>query len=297
VQTDRKGFLRPIAFPFIRPDKDNFLEGTDWALIEPALNSSPEEGIPGWDHNQPLRLARQLIIDVDRLLKECQLEGAAFICTVQALTGPTTLRREIWRSDLMEAGKMDLPIQLAPTSSDLYRELSLVTSILLARPGKPRGRASPKVVGSRLWEESLKIDLSGSLGRLAMSPVKFSEWFPNISNALWELVWEPEVLDQSESNIVLYVNSERSDFLENRENPMTLNAIKTDIFFRMISAVLRDEDALMELAAYERGTVGFRINEWLSVLEKSQPREILADMARANPESLIPIIQSELLPA
>ena len=195
----------------------------------------------------------------------------------------------------MTAGKVDLMIQIEPPSSSLCREVKITTAILLAKPGKTLHLASPRMTGSRLWEDSITVELTGNLGRLAMSPVKFSDFFPDTPNALWRLVWDPQELGESESAMVLYINSERSDLLENRENPMTLNAIKTDIFFRMISAVLRDEDALVEVAELERGTVGFLINEWLSLLERVQSREVLAGIATDNPEHLIPIIQSELL--
>lgn len=283
---------RSIAFPFlVLPDEAIKLDG--WMIGDP---NQPLEAagdiLENWDYARDLEISSSLAIDWEYAAKAIELPTRDISLRVAlfAGTGAGVFPRKqflIFQKTL-NSNTGSIEISEVIPGYKLSSRLRLMLLITLESPLNAGSLLSPKMRGSRLWQDVHDILIEdGGGSRFPIEVVSFSEIFKSRpqENSPWYLHWRPGSLRADFSGTVrLYVNSdfrETSSRFVAGDGP-TLQAIIGDVISQMIESVLDEKDA-DELKDAEEGSVGRQIVKWLDAAFPGQELGSISSLKDSSP--------------
>lgn len=279
-----------IAFPYRTVRDDNVTTG-DWLLVGRDGQPYPIVGsIPGWDYDTELRVRRRLQLKPLRILDETGLtdQPVELRLNVVTLTGPTSYRnlQLCLEIPLVENWFQDIDLRL--DSRKLAEALTLRTEVVLGDRLDHGLRFVASAAGSRLFHDSQKIQLEGSLGRFPMELLDFDASLPGLraSNAMWYLDWDPT---RPESHflgtVLLYINSANDEIAERVRNmePAVMSILRCDVIRAMCEVMLRSDDFLAGFHYFDSDTVGGQVRDWLVAAFGDVMPEVLVMLLRSSP--------------
>lgn len=262
---------RRTAAPFLQLSGAAQLDGWVYELNHGSPVALSDQ-MADWDYSASLKVSRTLKLEHAAAADELGLEAEALDLTVmvEAGSGPGTLPREIVLRSLLPLDRnanehrleFDLPCRWMST------QLTLKTTILLARDTQSTNPLSPLRQGSRLWTDWTVSRLEGHDPRFPMEVVSFDHLFrgrPH-QHAPWHLRWNVRDLDRDfYSAVRLYLNEGHSGFIERIQDQdgLTLQTLMSDVVSQMCESALRSPDGASILAEAEETSLGGQIRHWL----------------------------------
>ena len=261
-------------FPYLRPAPNRVtLEPwfhDDARIAEPRLL---DESIPEWDENTPIRIVRQVAVDVAGVRADCRLGPTDTLALAVVWHCPrTTLRGSGSHKPIGEAKEASgaITLRLNIPADELAGEICVSTQLVLDGPGGATPLA-PRIPGSILWSEEQCVALGGSGSPFPMEAYDFRGKLP--SGALWYLDWDPsdpDLLWVERVVLLLNIGHPAFELLTASEIPpdrrelqaavwSTLNA---DVTRQLITGLIRPEefiDFIDGKRTFDTGSVGRRI--------------------------------------
>jgi hypothetical protein len=283
---------RRVAFPFLTLP-DEVIRFSGWMIGDPGQPLQVAgDLLEDWDYARDLEVASTLEIDWASAAEALafSLQDIRLNVALVVGTGAGQLPRRQYRhfQRVLDASEAALNITTTVPGRCLSGRLRLMLQITLAAPVNAGGVLSPKIRGSRLWQNFKDILIEdGGDSRFPIEAVSFSDVFRGRPQEYspWYLHWRPGSVRADFSGTVrLYVNS---DFQETASRFVagdgpTLQAVMGDVISQMIESIL-DEKDIDEINACEEGSVGQQIRKWLDVAFPGQELGSINSLRTSNP--------------
>jgi hypothetical protein len=216
-----------------------------WTL--PDGNPLPEEW-SGWDPTVDIRVSVAIELDVEDVLRGCQLEIDPSYLTLSTFwrSGGTSLRGRGQVHRLTDNAPDRIVLDLAAPGSDLMGDVELRVQLVLGLVPEVRTPLSPWRAGSILWSDTRKILLGGRGGRFPIEWTAFSDSGQFHAGSGWQLDWDPDDLDvPALAGIRLYLNSESENLalaVESEGSDPLLPFMHFDVARTLITGVLENPE-------------------------------------------------------
>lgn len=255
----------------------------------------PEE-LPDWDYNTSLKLSTEVSVDTEALRRATGVATGGLALSVSWRSPDGRIAHSALQSDLGDGSPRTLRVELP--GERLGPEVDLSTRIVLAEDLSPLGPGIARIAGSVLWEETTRVQLTGSGGRFPAMIVDFAENRLD-PDASWTLEIPEDLTTPVQGGLMLLINSRDSALVAavpGRTAPA--RALLADMYEQvgvhlLDHAVEHAESLLNEV--WERGTLGATLTllaarydgglEALVALRRSKPaayRAALVGEARRN---------------
>lgn len=256
------------ASPFKCPSVEAVRPG-EWLRLSESGSEPLQNPVENWDYSVDLNLMRSVVLDVKRILRDCELkDGSRLSVVVHVKTGDAGIRNIIFQESFLlnrAAETCEVIIERLLGGEELQGGLSLTTRLLLEE-GVADSELSPIIPGSCLWEDTFSYQLEGGGGRLPMETADFKAIRPEIAGAPWFLdvdCFRPEANFIRSCRVVL--NSNRGDILEaiQKKDALVLSLLSSDLVRHACQCMLDLEGFGGQKKRYEEGSFGFAVMNWL----------------------------------
>ena len=266
---------RRVAFPFLTLS-DAAIEAEPWSF---SLNSDGwqplDEFLPDWDSASKLRIRRAVRVAPEIAADDLGIttESLDLSLGVRIGTGQGRLPRLILHRECQElagsAWQAEFEIELP--SAQLSLILDVQTQITITAPPEKHGLLSPRQAASRLWSDTLRVQLEGVDPRFPMETARIRELLGEAvaADAPWYLDWSPDAWHHDFHGATrLYINAERSDFIgriEEQDAP-TLQVLLADVMGQICERLISDPEADEIMVGAESGSLGAHATAWLHAI-------------------------------
>jgi hypothetical protein len=291
---------RNFALPFKTALPADLTLG-DWHYErEPGLPVRIGESIAGWDYLKEFRLQREVAFEYGRILAACGLDAKNEISLVATAHSPTARYREVcYRSDPLSARRKSESIACRIDGAVLASELILTTELILTKASGVRKPFLAHLHGSRLYSESITIELEGASSRMPMEIVRFSEqlaWL-NAPRAAWFVSCGTADLHAPiMRELRVYLNSDEPGFADaaRRADLLLVSLIGADTSRQILRAALNDAEFVSGSRDYDEGTLGETAVRLLSLCFGDQRAAVVKALADRDAGKFDAAIQSAM---
>jgi hypothetical protein len=240
--------------------------------------------LESWDALAALHLSRSFAVVPDGL-KRLGLPAESTLHVTSSVSTARGLWREICaRTELpMDGSAVTLEVQ--PKGDHLAGELRVSTNIVLVNAGSAPDPLAPSIPGSRVWEDSIRVQLEGGRARLPMEVLSFRSTpaFRPFEKALFHVHVTGDPSTEVEQGLLVHLNSDHPTFVSGIEakDPVA-TGILWDGIVREILRELMAQDLIEEEPA-RRGTLGELTRRWLQQSFPGLSATAIATMASERP--------------
>lgn len=224
--------LSEVAWPWQVPPPTAVSNDSGWRLTyagdEQHGNIPMAEHLQGWDIRTVFICERSLSFDTDAIRDACNLpaETTGLKILVTATTGRGRSRELLWQQSLpsrgaytanpvIRFGDAETGIQ---AQGALSEDLRLETQLVLSHYNGPAQPFTANEPGSRLWSDSVTVNLTDAGPRLPIISVDFKEHFPLLRADGADYYVSLENIDSLDAkvleNVAIYANSRRTAFID-----------------------------------------------------------------------------------
>ena len=221
-----------------------------------------EKSIPGWDYKLPLSFARNFCLNEPEMKVECGLPPKSIIAIAITVRSPEARYSEVLRYAPLKPGSLiEASISTDVISAFLAKSLTLHTEIVLHTPSPSKNPFSAHLKGSRLFEETFKIEIEGTGSRF---PVESSDFETDLAyleapDAKYYLKWSNDALElPAMSGMILLLNNRFPDFIKEASDPGSLVSrfLTADVARQLISGAIENPDFVQNPKGYAKNTLG-----------------------------------------
>ena len=209
----------------------------------------------------PLEFRREVAVDTLPARQACALtHDAPLALVVTVHSTAARFRRVLARQVLSERGIVD-PRSFEVPSAEIAGRLRLDTEIVLTSGAAMRERFVAHLAGSRLFGETVTIEIEGAGSRMPMEVASFTgqlAWL-NAPRAPWHVDCGSRDLHfPVMHDLRVYLNADAPVYLESltRGEPTLHALLKADIAKRMLESAFEDSDFLQGISDFGEGTMG-----------------------------------------
>lgn len=258
-----------------------------------------EVGVPGWDYLAQLEFHRAIEVDGRRARSACGIESKTPIDAVVTVHCPTArFRQVVFRTPIPE-GSWTGSITFALPSAELAEQLRLDTEILLTGERAPAERLTARYAGSRLFHESIQVEIEGARSRMPLESASFTHQLSYLGapRAPWYVDCGSGDLHAPVMRALrVYLNSDQPQFADAaRQGDQTVLAmLKADIAQNMLEVALGDDSFRAGNLDFSEGTLGEAAARILRLcFRDTKPGDVLA-LARRDPSRFKAVVVSHL---
>lgn len=266
---------RRVAFPFLTLS-DAAVEAEPWSF---SLNNDGwqtlGEVLPDWDSASKLRIRRAVRVTPEIAADDLGIttESPNLSLGLRIGTGPGRLPRLILHREYRElaAGAWQAEFEIELPSAQLSLILDVQTQVTIPAPLQNHGPLSPRQPASRLWSDTLRVQLEGEDPRFPMETARIRELLGEVvaAEAPWYLDWSPGAWHHDFHGAArLYINAEQPDFIgriEEQDAP-TLQVLLADVMGQICERLVSDPEADEIMAGAEPGSLGAQAAAWLRAI-------------------------------
>jgi hypothetical protein len=291
--------VRRIAIPpYLTLDEDFLVpqpaEGWEFERDGHESQVIGDRGVlPAWDSELRFVLRRRFLLGGDpNEPLGFGARDAAFRLITRIVTarGLTSTVADDQRLDPARDGPVEILIR--PDSRKLSYEIRLLVTLVLYSPGNSAAPLSPRLRGSRLWEDEWAVRIEGGRVRLPFELASFSRTFPAIGHALFhvEVAEYPEL--EFEQAVCVYLNSDYPAFITAVEKslPAETALLWDGVIRRVVAAGLGF--AFESEAPWPENSIGAQVDAWLSGIFPGQRRTDISRFRVDEPSRFEARIQS-----
>lgn len=262
------------AFPFRRPRQER-VQGGRWEIIEGVEVMPLPEELPDWDPMTTIHLRRRVTVDLAGVQADCGLGPTDRVRLVASWRSAGSTLRGLGHvhDHALADGRAEVVLEVRIPGTDVARDVSVRSTLLLLESHTPGSLVTPRVPGSLLWSDERTVLLEGIASRFPLELVDFGSttWLP--AGAAWFLEWDPEELDLPLlGSVRLYVNSAIPAVANaiRAANPdaaakAIAQMIRIDVARTMIQGALANVDFAREPKAFGKDTVGAAVRGMIEV--------------------------------
>lgn len=220
-----------------------------------------EGGVAAWDYLAQLEFQRAIEVDGVRARSACGLGPQTAIDAVVTAQCPVArFRKVVYRTAIPNAS-WTASIAFAVPSAELAEQMRLDTEIVLSAERATAERLTARYAGSRLFHESIQVDLEGALSRMPLESASFTHQLSYLGapRAPWYVDCGNGDLHAPVMRALrVYLNSDQPKFaLAAKNGDGTLLAVlKADIARNMLEAALADDSFKAGDFDFAEGTLG-----------------------------------------
>lgn len=289
-----------IALPFLTLD-DGSVSHTPWMLCdEQGASEVLPRMLSDWDYARDLLLVRSVSVDASEAAKKLAIEPCSLMLTllVRTGTGAGILPRMFFDTQVytIAPDKRSMKITQKVIGNCLSKRLFLECTIVLAYEASG-GPLSPKLPGSKLWQDVFDVSLEGEEPRFPVEALSFSRRFAGRreEHALWYLLWSPFSLQlEFSGGVLLYLNNDNEEFIQRviERDVLTIRAMVSDVMAQMIAAAIVQDGCEELLGSYEPHTIGHQIDQWVKRAFPGQTASAVREMLIHRPAMFYASIQT-----
>lgn len=280
------------AMPFLVLD-DNAVSVTPWLVSIGGQDDVPDPRmLKGWDYAASVKVARRMEVDFRLASEQLAIPVELLRLSIVVMEGtgsgtiPRVLRHILKRQLDRENQVVDISLNLA--SDSLSQRLALKTLVLLEGVPDARSSFSPKLQGSKLWEDLQDVALEGDAPRFPIEAISFRQCFAGSiqESALWHLQWMTADMHRDISgSLRLYVNCDREDFIERITalDPLTMQTMLADVMGQLVSRLLYLPDLKEQIKGAERGSVARQAQQWFELAFPDQSHSQVLSLYEHKP--------------
>lgn len=298
--------MAAIAYPYLRVDPTH-LTATPWTLVVDGIERDLPDRVEAWEHSVDLQLMRRLRLDFAAVASDLEIDpdrlGLEVIVTAGTGGANGDRRRQIWWRGALDAATTECAPMFQLPGGDLSQAVSLRTELVLQRPVGEGSDLSPKLRGTRLWDDRQLLGLEPEEPRFPTMAASFRETFPDTPAAFWRLAWSPEDPSRDFSSAVsLFLNSDRPGFIQafSGNDDLVTRQVMGAIIAQITRGVLANEAFSDTLAAEAPTSIGAAVLGWLDrALPGSTPAAAIELMQRdpARFEAALAALTAEMTDA
>ncbi len=290
-----------IAYPHLVLDKAAVsCEPPDgWRLLDAdgaSATTVVRDGdvVEAWDALRTLHLTRTLnlkgAIASDLGLRR---ESARLAAVVVGTTGKGISRVVSRRVDLDEGSQtVDLDIQLP--GDQLVRDLRLSVSLVVTEPGDGRDTLAPAVVGARVWEDQIRLQLEGGRPRLPIEAISFNATpaYRLFAKALFLVHVSPDGGLSVEDGLLVHLNADHQEFVKAVESrkPLATALLWAGVVRQIIREAIA-QDIVAE-AHGDAGSLSSTARRWIDQAFKGLSPDEVAVLASERPAEFDAAVES-----
>jgi hypothetical protein len=214
------------------------------------------------DYLTMLEFHRDVAVDTLLVRQACGLEDATPIALVVTVHSPVArFRRVLVCHSLLEEASSSIPVYFEVPSAEVAGHLRLDTEIVLMRRAATRTRFAAHLAGSRLFSETVAIEIEGTASRMPLEVASFARqltWL-NAPRAPWHVDCGSRDLHfPVMHDLRVYLNADAPSFLDGvTRGDRALHALlKAEVAKRMLESAFEDADFLGGIRDFGDGTMG-----------------------------------------
>jgi hypothetical protein len=253
---------RRFSLPFRTALSTDIVLGAWHHEAEPGLPIRVGKSIAGWDYLTPIKLQREVQVHHGRVIASCGLDRQAQVFLVVTVhSRPARYRSVCHRSAPLCAERITESISFVLNSAELAGEITIDTELVLGSATTDRKPFIAHLTGSRLFTDSVTIELEGSSSRMPMEAVRFGEHLPHLvaPRAAWYVECGVGNLHAPiMRELRVYLNADEPLFLEaaRRADPLLVSLLGADTTRQIIQTALNDDEFLRGSHDFAEGTLG-----------------------------------------
>ncbi|MCX6394842.1 MAG: hypothetical protein NTY57_08360 [Solirubrobacterales bacterium] len=292
--------VKQLTRPYLLPQEGTIKAG-EW--VTPDGRALPER-LLDWDPATPFEAIREVAVDFERLIGECQLGlGATLAVTSEIRSDRTTLRVLGDTITVTADSSADVQSVLAVSGSALGGLVKLSTTLTLVSSGDSGPLAASRV-GSELWRShTFGCALEGGAARFPTSAVSFSKSPLLDDKGAWSLDWQIQSLDEPVlASVRLLINTDNPRVREAiitgstaPDSEVIRSMISFDVARTLITSALRSDEFLARYESFPEGSVGRAIAELIQTHWGESPGS-LAQRLSIRPNRFEAEIQARFAP-
>jgi hypothetical protein len=262
----------------------------DWLLAE--------SNIPGWDYLAPLHFRRDVAIDASALRRACSLNADARIQLVVTVHSPVArFRRVLARDNIPSSGSSRTALSFAVPSTEIATSLRLETEIVLTTSAVQPERFAARFAGSRLYEESVTVNIEGAASRMPIEEASFSRDLPwlNAPRAPWHVDCGSRDLHSAVMHdLRVFLNSDVPAFIGalGAAEPHVHGLLRADIAKRILEMAFEEESFLAGQTDFSEGSMGQVALRLLRLCFGSLPARDASELLHRQPGKFDALIRS-----
>jgi hypothetical protein len=246
-----------------------------------------DSGVAGWDYLTQLEFYREMKLDGVRVRSVCDLEPTTPLELIVTAHCPAARFRRVAYREAIPGESWERSITFAMPSQEIAEGLRLETEIILMRARPTAARFSARYLGSRLFSESVQIDLEGVQSRMPLEYARFSQQLPwlDAPMAPWYVdCGTGELHAPVMRDLRVFLNSDQPAFVSAAQHGdiHIIALLKAEIARQLLQTALADDEFLSGNTDYEEGTLGQAAIRVLRLCFRDRkPAEVL-NIARQN---------------
>jgi len=241
-----------------------------------------EAGVAGWDYLAQLEFHRDIEVDGLRARSACGLESETPVDIVVTAHCPAARFRQIVYRTLVPEGSWAGAMTFAVPSTEIAEQVRLDTEIILTDKRPAAARLTARYPGSRLFSESIQLEIEGTRSRLPLESASFARQLSYLGapRAHWYVdCGSGDLHAPVMRGLRVYLNSDQPEFADaaQRGDQAVLALLKADIARNLLEAALADESFQAGNLDFGEGTLGEAAVRVLRLcFRDTKPTDVLA---------------------
>jgi len=255
-----------------------------------------------WDYTTPVRLRREVEVDVAGVRGDCGLEEEPLACIVVWRASKTGLRGAGAGAELSGPRVREV-MEVGLEGPELGGVLHLTTRVVLGAGTTPRPLTA-RLPGTVLWQDTAAIALEGSAARFPMEVLDFHAARLPAADAPWYLDW-PRDGERFEEPMLgalrLFLNSRHpaiGALVSGEMDAATAGAVtsmmRLEVARTMLVGALAEDDFVEGTAEYPDGSVGAALHTMIGLYWPDESPGSLRSQLRAAPQAFEAQLQERL---
>lgn len=255
---------RTQAFPYLRPVEDPLAACGGWMLHDADAEAVALPGhIEDWDYQVDIRLSRDVEVNRGGIIHDCGLDPDSKLTLKVSVHSPSAdLRKRQVSHVLVEEvigpeESTQIPLAVSIPGSTIFTAFELVTEIMLSRDQEPETCIVASAAGTRLWKESTRVRVEGSMGRFPVQEADLAK--RGYKGCGWQLVWNAGDWDTDYFQGLLLLLNTGNPVVKKTikdKDPMFEAMMRYDVARQLIVSGLRSEDFMSRHEGFDEDSVG-----------------------------------------
>lgn len=261
------------SYPYLTPSAAAIVIRQEWQLYDDELIVEPAQFLSTWNPALMIEAEIVLSVDLDVVLRECQLSNDARLRVVTGWRSSGTMLRGNGQSAdvLASNSNQDIRLRVEADGRHVLHDVFLFAGLILVSVGSTANPLAPRLPGAILWQNEKRLVLNAVDLQFPTEIVNFSErsW-PVPEYAAWYLQWDPTDLHQLVfGDVRLYLNSRHPLVLGALSgNQNVTDTMQNFVFFDLARTLIRGALSNPEFVAdpnqFPEDTIGAVIRDILA---------------------------------
>ncbi|QEU64326.1 hypothetical protein CP966_02880 [Streptomyces galilaeus] len=275
--------------PYLLPSKD-VVAADAWQLHDDAVAGRLPTFLPDWDYSTDLHLTRQIRIDAARAREEAELPAETpLLVTVEWTAAASQTSDRACRVPVLDG--IELTVTADVRGVMLGGALILTTRLVLGEDTSSPEPFVARYTGDVLYEDVVRTELQGTVGRLPTYVVDFAEagFDPD---ARWHVELPTALAEPAASAVRIYLNGRDPEIVNAARKAAAPTAaqqhllawMESDLTNRLVDTALQPEwRATLSEYSEDIDTIGASLGTLLSQLFPHESAETLAALRDSDP--------------